>query len=401
MGEVQVGDRLLGADGRPSPGSSPPPRSCTDGPATRWSSPTARSSSPRPAPVAHHHPRQPPSAGRRIAPPGTGAESSRQKLRDVMSAALREPDRSVTGAEVLAAAGLGVQHGHAQGRAVGGPGRGAGRGPGRGPVPFLRLASPAYASRHALLTAMVEQADRPKNAATTAVHRDVVTTAELAASLRTGPDQRLNHAVAVARAAVLPETRTFLSRRTRWVPGWATGPAGPPRSPPPTRRSPSRSRPMGFAWSIADRAAPLRHPAAAAAGAAPRRCVVCGQRFTPRPPRCAPAGGSAAAGPARSAARRSRRLRSGRSARTAAVRAPPMDCARPAGPTMGRPRPSCAAWGAREQAHPGRVPAGVGGPAPRPAGRAARHRRVCTCPAAPCSSRSPIAARARGRASSS
>jgi replicative DNA helicase len=45
---------------------------------------------------------------------------------------------------------------------------------------------------------MVEQADRPKNAATTAVHRDVVTTAELAASFRTGPDQRLNHAVAVA-----------------------------------------------------------------------------------------------------------------------------------------------------------------------------------------------------------
>jgi replicative DNA helicase len=52
---------------------------------------------------------------------------------------------------------------------------------------------------------MVEQAERPKNAATTAVHRDVVTTAELAASLRAGPDQRLNHAVAVARAAVLPE----------------------------------------------------------------------------------------------------------------------------------------------------------------------------------------------------
>jgi replicative DNA helicase len=52
--------------------------------------------------------------------------------------------------------------------------------------------------------AMVALADRPSNAATTAVHTDVVTTAHIADTLRDPTDGRLNHAVAVAKPAELP-----------------------------------------------------------------------------------------------------------------------------------------------------------------------------------------------------
>ena len=51
---------------------------------------------------------------------------------------------------------------------------------------------------------MVRQAERPVNAATTAVHPSVVTTAEIAATVRCGGDNRLNHAVSLANPADLP-----------------------------------------------------------------------------------------------------------------------------------------------------------------------------------------------------
>ena len=53
--------------------------------------------------------------------------------------------------------------------------------------------------------------------------------------------------------------------------------------------------------------------------------------------------------------------------------------ARPAGPTTGRPRAILRNIGVlgTSTSHPG-VPAGLGDSAPRPAGRAARHRRLCT-----------------------
>jgi replicative DNA helicase len=56
----------------------------------------------------------------------------------------------------------------------------------------------------ALMTAMVQQADRPGNAVTTAVHQDIRTTAQIAATVRSPADGHLNHAVAVAQAAELP-----------------------------------------------------------------------------------------------------------------------------------------------------------------------------------------------------
>ena len=51
---------------------------------------------------------------------------------------------------------------------------------------------------------MVQLADRPKNAAITATHTDIVTTAQIAETLRHPADGRLNHAVAVAKPIDLP-----------------------------------------------------------------------------------------------------------------------------------------------------------------------------------------------------
>jgi replicative DNA helicase len=73
-----------------------------------------------------------------------------------------------------------------------------------GPVRSYVWKAPAYASRRTLLAAMVELADRPKNAATTAAHQDIVTTAQIAGTLRHPADGRLNHAVAIAKPADLP-----------------------------------------------------------------------------------------------------------------------------------------------------------------------------------------------------
>ena len=90
-------------------------------------------------------------------------------------------------------------------------GREVGIAPARVPVQVQRWTgeadtwrAPAYASRRALLAAMVSRADQPPNAAFKAAHRDVVTTAELAETLRASGDGRLNHAVALARPADFP-----------------------------------------------------------------------------------------------------------------------------------------------------------------------------------------------------
>jgi replicative DNA helicase len=65
--------------------------------------------------------------------------------------------------------------------------------------------APAYASRHSLLSSMVQMAERPKNASTTAVHDPVVTTEQIAATLKVGSDARLNHCVATTRPLCLPD----------------------------------------------------------------------------------------------------------------------------------------------------------------------------------------------------
>jgi replicative DNA helicase len=134
-------------------------------------------------------------------------KAARQRLHDAHATALREPDRPATAAEVLAAVGQDFKV------LLPAAGREVGIAPARIPVQVQvqgrsgeshTWRAPAYASRRALLAAMVSRAEQPGNAAIKAAHRDVVTTAELAETLRASGDERSNHAVALARPADLP-----------------------------------------------------------------------------------------------------------------------------------------------------------------------------------------------------
>jgi replicative DNA helicase len=131
-------------------------------------------------------------------------EESRLRLRTAYRAAQAESDRCVTAAELLATVGSEFRNiMHTAGRSVG---LAADRVPVNvaGPARAYVWKAPAYASKRALLAGMVQLADRPKNAATTACHEDVVTTRRVAETLRHPVDGRLNHAVAVAKPIDLP-----------------------------------------------------------------------------------------------------------------------------------------------------------------------------------------------------
>jgi replicative DNA helicase len=202
MGEVQVGDWLLGADGKPTRIVA-----ATEVMTGRPCFEVEFSDGAVIVADAEHQWRTTTRAGRRQRaekrPAWYWSEASRQRLRDAWAVARQEPDRCVTSAEVMAAAGPEFRTlMHTAGRTVG-------VAPDRIPVRVegkqrsYTWRAPAYASRRALLAAMVQQADRPKNAATTALQPETVTTAQLAATLHTASDRRLNHAVAVTQPADL------------------------------------------------------------------------------------------------------------------------------------------------------------------------------------------------------
>ena len=131
-------------------------------------------------------------------------KEARLRLRAAHQAAQTEPDRCITAAEVLATVGSEFRNiMHTAGRGVG-PASERVKIKVVGPMRSYAWKAPAYSSRRALLAAMVQLADRPMNAATTAVHKDVVTTAQIADTLRHPADGRLNHAVAIAKPADLP-----------------------------------------------------------------------------------------------------------------------------------------------------------------------------------------------------
>jgi replicative DNA helicase len=203
MGEVQVGDYLIGADGKPTRVLAATEvmheRPCFE---VEFDDGTVMVAD------AEHQWRTTTRASRRQRAENRTAwywpEEARGRLRDACAAALREPDRCVAGAEVLAAVGPEFRNVlHTAGRKVG---------LARARVPLKAQGqertyawhAPAYLSRHALMTAMAQQADRPMNAVTTAAHQDIKTTAQIAATLRSPADGRPNHAVAVAQAAELP-----------------------------------------------------------------------------------------------------------------------------------------------------------------------------------------------------
>jgi replicative DNA helicase len=203
MGEVQVGDKLIGADGKPTRVVAATEvmhgRPCYEVEFDDGEVIVAD---------ALHEWRTTMRAARRqqaeIRPAWYWPSESRLRLRAACKAALTEPDRGITAAEVLQTVGSEFKNlMHTAGQAVGlaseriavnvaGPKR-----------PYVWRA-PVYSSRCALLTAMVQLADRPMNAAVTAIHKDIVTTVQIAGTLRHPADGRLNHAVAVAQPADLP-----------------------------------------------------------------------------------------------------------------------------------------------------------------------------------------------------
>src|SRR6185437_2183460 len=173
MGEVRVGDQLLGADGKPTQVVAATEvmhgRPCYE---VEFDDGTVIV-----ADAEHQWQTTTRAARRQQAENRTvwyWSKESRLRLRTASQTALAEPDRYITAAEVL------------------------------GPKRTYEWKAPAYSSRRALLSAMVLQAERPKNAATTAVHERTVTTAQIAATLRHPTDGRLNHAVAVAEPVDLP-----------------------------------------------------------------------------------------------------------------------------------------------------------------------------------------------------
>jgi replicative DNA helicase len=202
MGDVKVGDQLIGADGKPARVVAATEvmygRPCYE---VEFNDGTVIVAD------AEHQWRTTTRASRRQeAENQTGwywPEKSREYLRSAYRTALTEPDVPITAAEVLAAVGHEFRNVmHTAGREVG---RASARVPRvverRGKSHVWR--APAYSSRHTLLGAMVQRVDRPINAATTAMHQDIVTTAQIAATVRCPADGRFNHAIAVAEPADL------------------------------------------------------------------------------------------------------------------------------------------------------------------------------------------------------
>jgi replicative DNA helicase len=204
MGEVQVGDHLIGADGKPVKVVAATEvmlgRPCYE---VEFSDGTVIVAD------AEHQWRTTTRAERRQASHAPASwywpEESRQRLRDACMMAQAEPDRAVTAVEVLAAVGKefsSVMHS---------AGIAAGLASVRIPQAYMRKGksytwkAPAFKSRHELFARMVERADRRVGDWSRAKHAQIFTTREIAATLRTGTDHRPNHAVAVASAAQFPE----------------------------------------------------------------------------------------------------------------------------------------------------------------------------------------------------
>jgi replicative DNA helicase len=203
MGEVQVGEYLLGADGKPTQVVAATDvmhgRPCYE---VEFDDGTVIVAD------AEHQWRTSTRAARRQHAEARTTwywtKESRLRLRTAYQASLTEPDRCITATELLSAVGpefKNIMHT---------AGHGVGLATERIPITITGLAlsyvrrAPAYSSRNALLAAMVQLADRPRNAATSVVHQDIVTTAQIADTLRHPTEGRLNHAVAIAKPVDLP-----------------------------------------------------------------------------------------------------------------------------------------------------------------------------------------------------
>jgi replicative DNA helicase len=283
MGEVQVGDWLLGADGKPTKVVAATDvmegRPCYE---VEFDDGTVIV-----ADAQHQWRTDTRAATKQRAETHTSwywPDSSRRRLLGAWNSALSEPDRPVTAREVLADTGpefRAIMHT-------------AGRDAGMAPQRILVKASgahrsydwyaPAYASRHSPLARMVQMAERPKNASTTAVHDPVVTTEQIAATLKVGSDVRPNHSVATARPFRLPDADLPLPPYVLgvWLGDGSSSSAEFTSADPEIAmlvegqdlEAPKLRRRLGYGLRL-----PRTRPSATS-----RPCPVCGEQFNPATP---------------------------------------------------------------------------------------------------------------------
>ncbi|MEV4390929.1 replicative DNA helicase [Nonomuraea sp. NPDC049607] len=209
MGEVEVGDELIGADGRPTRVVAATDvmddRPCYE---VEFSDGTVIVAD------AQHQWRTSSRAARRAAATLPSlywtAAAAVRRVEEARDAAFGHPDRPVTHREALETVGEEFRNVlHTVQRQVGPMGKvptAVG-----GPIRSSSWHAPAYPAGE-LHSALHTRITTPKNAATTAEHQHVVTTEEIAATLRcTTADGRPNHAVAVAAPFALAERELPLS----------------------------------------------------------------------------------------------------------------------------------------------------------------------------------------------
>ncbi|WP_435822486.1 replicative DNA helicase [Microbispora bryophytorum] len=208
MGEVKVGDHLIGADGRPTRIVA-----ATDVMVDRPCYEVEFSDGTVIVADAQHQWRTSTRAGRRQRSESrTGhhwSSAALRKVEDANAAVLTLPDELITHREALAVVGSQFRNVlHTVERVVGSAGK--------APRPVNGARSyvwntPVY-SRRRLFESLNEHVRKLRNTATTAINGDVVTTEQIAATMRcASSDNRPNHAVAVAVAFDLPERELPLS----------------------------------------------------------------------------------------------------------------------------------------------------------------------------------------------
>ncbi|WP_214319623.1 replicative DNA helicase [Nonomuraea sediminis] len=275
MGEVQVGDHLIGADGKPTRVVAATEvmhgRPCYE---VEFSDGTVIVAD------AHHQWRTTTRAARRQAQEHKRTyywpADAIERVGQAHARSLITPDRLITHRQALSEVGEEFRHVlHTVQRTI----PALDRIPQTATGPTSGRSAPAYPAAR-LLGALLERVGRPKNAATTARHSDIVTTEEIAATLRcVSADQRPNHAVAVAAPFDLEEGDLPLSPYVlgAWLGDGATQEA--------------RITSMDAEILANLEAEELRvtrvadgityQLAFAEPEPAPRSCAVCGARFTP------------------------------------------------------------------------------------------------------------------------
>ncbi|MEV6860662.1 replicative DNA helicase [Streptosporangium subroseum] len=209
MGEVEPGDYLIGADGRPTKVVAATEmmhgRPCYE---VEFSDGTVIVAD------AQHQWRTTTRASRRQSSENKrtlywSAESV-ERVKDAYETSMAEPDRLITHREAMSALGEEYRNVlHTVQKQIGAAGKVST--PVTGPVRSYMWNAPAY-SRRELFGALHTRVIQPMNASTAAVHNDIATTEEIGHTLRcTSGDKRPNHAVAVAAAFDLPEQDLPLS----------------------------------------------------------------------------------------------------------------------------------------------------------------------------------------------